>query len=295
MPIFIPKVHENLTRSNTWAYPDKCPCCGGDVEVHNENGSKTLHCVNPDCQAKLLSKLEHACGKQALNIEDMSEATLDFLINKGWIKSLKDIYTLDWHFDEWIKEPGFGEKSVLKLLENIAKSKNTTLDRFIYAQSIPLIGRSASKDISKFCKGNIDTFCEIMSSGAAKRFMEIEGFGDAMYKSLMTWCDAHWIEFLELKKEFTFKTEKSNQNNIEKANLTGKTFVITGSLEHFKNREELTELLTSLGAKVSGSVSAKTSYLVNNDVTSNSGKNKKAKELQIPIITETNLLEMIGK
>lgn len=287
----IPKVHENMTRSNTWICPDKCPCCGGNVEVHNENGSKTLHCVNPDCQAKLLSKLEHACGKQALNIEDMSEATLEFLINKGWVKSLKDIYFLGLHQDKWTKELGFGEKSVLKLLENIEKSKNTTLERFLYAQSIPLIGRSASKDISKMCDGNIDTFCKIVSTGAARKFLEIDGFGEAMYKSLMTWHDNHWIEFLGLKNIFSFQSEKKETQG---ASLEGKTFVITGSLEQFKNRDELTEKILSLGGKVSGSVSAKTSYLINNDVNSTSGKNAKAKSLGIEIISEKDFLEIIG-
>jgi len=290
----IPKVHDNLTRSNTWTYPDKCPCCGEPTEIHNENGSKTLHCINPDCQAKLLSKLEHACSKQALNIEDMSSATLEFLLSKGWIKSLKDIYSLDIYKNEWTKEPGFGEKSVLKLLENIAKSKNTNLERFLYAQSIPLIGRTASKDISKLCKGNIDTFCQIISFGAARKFLEIEGFGETMYKSLISWRDAHWIEFLELKREFNFETGISKQNNMQTSILAGKTFVITGSLEHFKNREELTEKILNLGGKVSGSVSAKTSYLVNNDVNSNSSKNSKAKGLGVKIISEQDFLKMIG-
>lgn len=286
----IPAIDENLTMSGTFTPPTVCPCCGEPTEIHNENGSKTLHCINPDCQAKLLSKLEHACSKQALNIEDMSEATLELLLSKGWIKSLKDIYTLDWYWKEWIKEPGFGEKSVLKLLDNIAKSKNTTLERFLYAQSIPLIGRSASKDIAKMCKGSIDTFCEIVSSGATRRFLEIEGFGETMYKSLMTWCDSHWIEFLALKREFNFQEEKKATNGIS---LEGKTFVITGSLEHFKNRDELTERILSLGGKVSGSVSAKTSFLINNDIHSTSGKNAKAKQVGCVIISEADFLEMI--
>ena len=286
----IPAIDENLTMSGTFAPPTACPCCGAATEIHNENGSKTLHCINDDCKAKLLSKLEHACSKQALNIEDMSEATLEFLLSKEWIKSTKDIYVLDKYCKEWVKEPGFGEKSVLKLLENIAKSRNTTLDRFIYAQSIPLVGRTASKDISKLCNGSVDTFCEIITSGAARKFLEIEGFGETMYKSLMTWCDAHWIEFLALKKEFNFKEEKKV---VQGADLQGKTFVITGSLEHFKNRDELTEKILSLGGKVSGSVSAKTSYLINNDINSTSGKNAKAKQVGCVIITEHDFLKMV--
>ena len=288
----IPKVHNNLTRSNTWSCPDKCPCCGGEVEIHNENGSKTLHCTNPDCQAKLLSKLEHACSKQALNIEDLSESTLEFLVNKGWIKSINDIYTLDWHWDEWIKEPGFGEKSVLKLLENIAKSKDTTLDRFLYAQSIPLIGRSASKDIAKFCNGNIKKFCDIVNAKETEQFLTIEGFGETMLQSLNNWQQTHWNEFLRLKNGFNFPDEQEKeQGNC----LEGKTFVITGSLEHFKNRDELTERIIALGGKVSGSVSAKTTALINNDINSTSGKNAKAKSLSVPVISENDFIKMIGE
>ena len=166
------------------------------------------------------------------------------------------------------------------------------MDRFILAQSIPLVGRTASKDISKYCNGNIDTFCEIMSSGTANKFLEIEGFGDTMQKSLMKWCDANWIEFLALKKEFSFQEEKKS---VQGAGLEGKTCVITGSLEHFKNREELTERILSLGGKVSGSVSAKTSFLVNNDINSTSGKNAKAKSLGVAIITEQDFLKMVGE
>lgn len=288
----IPAIDENLTMSGTFTPPSVCPCCGEPTEIHNENGSKTLHCINPDCQAKLLSKLEHACGREALNIENMSEATLDFLINKGWIKSLNDIFFLGLHQEDWVKESGFGEKSVLKLLDNIEKSKNTTLERFIYAQSIPLIGRSASRDIAKMCGGDIDTFCKIMSSGIARRFLEIDGFGEMMYKSLMNWHDAHWIEFLRLKNNFTFSNEK---REIQKTSLEGKTFVITGSLVHFKNRDELIEKILSLDGKVSGSVSTKTTYLINNDVNSTSGKNAKAKQVGCTIISESDFLKMIGE
>jgi DNA ligase (NAD+) len=293
--LIIPQVKENLTRSNNFIIPKTCPICGGSTEIVKDKETEVLMCANDDCQGKFLGKLSHFASKNAINIEGLSEATLQFLIDKGWIKSLKDIYTLDWHWDEWTKEPGFGEKSVLKLLENIANSKNTTLERFLYAQSIPLIGRSASKDISKMCSGSIDTFCEIMSTGTANKFLEIDGFGETMLKSLEKWFDVHWIEFLELKEEFNFETVKSNQNNTQTDLLSGKTFVITGSLEHFKNREELAERILSLGGKVSGSVSAKTSFLINNDIHSTSGKNAKAKSLGVAIVSESDFLKMIGE
>ena len=145
----IPKVHDNLTRSKKWKLPNKCPNCGGNVEVHNENGSKTLHCINDNCPAKLLGKLVHFCSKNAINIEGMSEATLQFLIDKGWVKSFQDIYKLDYYRQTWKEYDGFGDKSVDKLLDVIEDSRNTTLDRFIYSLSIPQIGRSASKDMSQ--------------------------------------------------------------------------------------------------------------------------------------------------
>ena len=293
----IPAIDENLTMSGTFTPPTVCPCCGGSTEIHNENGSKTLHCVNPDCQAKLLSKLEHACSKNALNIDGMSEATLEFLYNKGWVKSIRDIYTnlnKKEIYYEWINCSGFGKKSVDKLLSAIEKSRATTLDRFLYAQSIPLIGRSASKDIANYCKGDIDTFCDVLPNGSCSKLLNIDGFGDAMYKSLINWYNKHWLEFLALKKDFNFIAE-SNQNNNKANILEGKTFVITGSLEHFKNRDELTEKIISLSGKVSGSVSAKTTALINNDINSNSSKNNKAKSLNIPILSEEDFLKMIGE
>lgn len=297
----IPAIDENLTMSGTFNPPSECPCCGEPTEIHNENGSKTLHCVNPDCPAKLLSKLEHACSKNALNIDGMSEATLEFLYNKGWVKSIRDIYTnLNKReiYYEWINCSGFGKKSVDKLLSAIEKSRSTTLDRFLYAQSIPLIGRSASKDIANYCNGDIDVFCEMMTNGSCSKLLNIDGFGDIMYKSLIDWYNKHWIEFLEMKKEFNFENAKTRLNNIKEDNgisLSGKVFVITGSLNHFSNREELSEKIISLGGKVSGSVSAKTTALINNDVNSNSSKNNKAKYLNVEIVSEDDFLKMIGE
>ena len=185
-----------------------------------------------------------------------------------------------------------------KLLSAIEKSRSTTLDRFLYAQSIPLIGRSASKDITNYCNGDIDVFCEMMTNGSCSKLLNIDGFGDIMYKSLIDWYNKHWIEFLEMKKEFNFENAKTRLNNIKEDNgisLSGKVFVITGSLNHFSNREELSEKIISLGGKVSGSVSAKTTALINNDVNSNSSKNNKAKSLNVEIVSEDDFLKMIGE
>ena len=284
----IPKVHDNLTRSNTWKLPNKCPNCGGNVEVHNENGSKTLHCINDNCPAKLLGKLVHFCSKNAINIEGMSEATLQFLIDKGWVKSFQDIYKLDYYRQNWKEYDGFGDKSVDKLLDAIEDSRNTTLDRFIYSLSIPQIGRSASKDIAKFFNNNYEEF---KMYGTTINYTQIDGFGESMNNSLHKWLSENHIMIEELTKEFTFKKEKNNSSSVD---LSGKTFVITGSLTHYKNRDELVFIIESMGGKVSGSVSAKTSYLINNDTQSSSSKNQKAKQLNIPIISEEDFINMIS-
>ena len=284
----IPKVHDNLTRSNTWKLPNKCPNCGGNVEVHNENGSKTLHCINDNCPAKLLGKLSHFCSKNAINIEGMSEATLQFLIGKGWVKSFQDIYKLDYYRQNWKEYDGFGDKSVDKLLDAIEDSRNTTLDRFIYSLSIPQIGRSASKDIAKFFN---NIYEEFKMYGTTINYTQIDGFGESMNNSLHKWLSENHIMMEELAKEFTFKKDKNNSSSVD---LSGKTFVITGSLAHYKNRDELVSIIESMGGKVSGSVSTKTSYLINNDTQSSSSKNQKAKQLNIPIISEEDFINMIS-
>lgn len=287
----IPKVHENLTRSNTWKLPDKCPCCGGNVEVHNENGSKTLHCINPDCKAKLLGKLTHFVSKHATNIDGLSEQTLQKFIDLGWINSFKDIYYLSEHKASMYRLDGFGKKSVDKLLSNIEKSRNINFGNFLYALSIPLIGRSASKDIAKVCNYDIDQFRMIIGLEAEYAFTNIDGFGEEMNKSLQRWWNEYKYEFCELAKEFIFDR---NDDVKSKVNLSNKTFVITGSLVHYKNRDELVSVIESLGGKVSGSVSAKTNYLINNDINSSSSKNIKARKFDIPIISEEDFIKMVS-
>lgn len=286
----IPKVHDNLTKSNNIVYPSTCPCCGGNTEIHNENGSKTLHCTNLDCQAKLNAKLVHACSKNALNIDGMSEATIDFLVNKGWVSCICDLFNLKKYEKEWSKCEGFGKKSVEKLLAAIEDSRKVSLQRFLYAQSIPLVGKSASKDLSKYCDDNIEQFVECVSGG--EDFTIIGGFGNEMQKSLINWWVSNAEAFVELSKEFTFENN-NNSSEVTNQMLLNKIFVITGSLNHFKNRDELVSKIEEMGGKVSGSVSAKTSYLINNDTTSNSSKNKKAKDLNIPIISEQEFVDMI--
>ncbi len=221
-----------------------------------------------------------------INIVDLEDCIEK--LKEGFIESFVDIYELKAGFyDDIVKLDGFGEKSTDKLMDAIEKSKTTTLDRFIYSLSIPLVGRTASKDISKFFDGNFDKFIKDV---LLQDFTQLDNFGDALDSSIHTYFHDHIDDVIELSEYFTF--EKADKNNTGK-DLSGITFVITGSLNIFKNREEAIKEIESVGGKVSGSVSAKTNYLVNNDVNSTSGKNKKAKELGIPIINEKQLVEMI--
>lgn len=285
----IPQLRENLTKSNTITIPTTCPICGEHTKIVKDNDSEVLMCTNDNCAGKLLGKLCHSVSKNALNIEGLSEATIQKFIDLGWLKSIRDIYYLYLHKIDMYKLEGFGRKSVNKLLSSIEDSRNTDLVRYIYAQSIPLIGHTASKAISKMCDGDMNTFIEHMSKGA-KAFGKIDGIGSEMIKSLKKWWDINYLEFVDTATVFTFK--KKETVNISGSDLTGKVFVITGSLTQFRNRDEMKERIESLGGKVSGSVSAKTTALINNDIESTSSKNKKAKQLNVPIFTENMFMEM---
>ena len=249
-------------------------------------------CVVILSKGKLLGKLSHFVSKNAANIDGLSEQTLEKLIELGWLKSFQDIYRLSEHKDEMSKLDGFGKRSVEKLLDAIEKSRSITLDRFIYALCIPLIGRSASKDIAKYCNGDVYILAELVMSDGIDVFMDIDGFGETMFESLNTWFNMHFDEFVELKREFVFEKVEEKSSGVD---LSGKTFVITGSLTHYKNRDELVSIIEQLGGKVSGSVSAKTNYLINNDKQSGSSKNQKAQKLNIPIISEEDFIKMIGE
>ena len=280
-----------ITDDNRIIPIETCPICGANTKIIQENDSKVLICTNDNCKGKLLGKLVHFCSKNAINIEGMSEATLQFLINKGWVKSFQDIYKLDYYRQFWKEYDGFGDKSVDRLLDAIENSRKTTLDRFIYSLSIPQIGRSTSKDISKYCNNSIDEFTFVMENTSLE-FTAIDGIGVSATTSLDDWWNTNRDMFYELAEEFIFATNKQENNNVS-VDLSGKTFVITGSLNHYKNRDELVSVIEGLNGKVSGSVSAKTSYLINNDTQSSSSKNMKAKQLNIPIISEEDFINMI--
>ena len=269
--------------------PDKCPICGQPIKIIKDNNSELLVCINDNCKGKLLGKLTHAASKNALNIDGLSESTIEKFINLGWLNSIKDIYYLSVHENQMKTLDGFGKKSVDKLLTSIEKSRNTNLQRFLYSLSIPLLGKSASQDITKACNQSLDAFIGALMDGGKDAFTHINGIGDALGSSIIGYWNKNGSKIIELSKEFTF--ESPNVVDEIPNTLQGKTFVVTGSVNHYKNRDELKADIVAHGGTVVGSVSSKTSYLINNDINSTSSKNQKAKSLNIPIITEEEFLK----
>ena len=291
--MIIPKVHDNLTRSNTWTYPTECPSCGHKTEIHNENGSKTLHCTNPNCSAQFISKLVNFVGKNGMDIVGLSESTIELLANKGFIASYRDIYNLKDHKVELSTLDRMGAKSISNLLKSIEHSRITTLDKLVASLSIPLVGKSTSKDISSYCKGNIDTFTSIMNNNPFE-FSSIDGVGNAATTSLSDWWKENKEMFYSLLEELTIEVpkDKTNTSSANKVDLNNATFCITGKLVHYANRDALVKEIESFNGKYVSSVSTKTNYLINNDKTSMSGKNKKAVEVGCKVISETDFMQM---
>lgn len=288
----IPQIKDNLTRSNTCEIPSICPICGQPTSIVKENDSEVLMCDNPDCKGKLLGKLTHAVSRDALNVDGLSESTIEKFIDLGWLNSIKDIYHLSEHEKELKSLEGFGKKSVDKLLVSIEKSRLTSLKRFLSALSIPLLGKSASEIIADSLNYEFDDFIKVMLSDGAWHFTNISGIGDALIKSLDDYFVKNYTDIIELSKEFTFETPRLILDEMNKT-LDDKTFVITGSVKHYSNRDELKNDIVLHGGKVSGTISSKTDYLINNDINSTSSKNTKAKSLNIPIISEEDFLAMI--
>lgn len=269
--------------------PHICPVCGGNTEIKQDNDSKVLVCTNDNCKGKLLGKLTHFVSKNAMDIEGLSEATLEKFIELGWLNSFEDIYNLKDHSVEMMNLEGFGETSVNKLLNAIEASKNTTIDRFIYALSIPLIGKSASKTISKYFNGDFERFYDECCFTEFD-FTVLDDFGETMNESVNKYLKDNAVMIRELAKYMEFEKPQVITNN---ANLSGLTFVITGSLNHFANRDEVKEKIEVAGGKVSGSVSTKTDYLMCNEESSSS-KYKKAQSLGIKTINEEELIRMLN-
>lgn len=292
----IPKVYDSIDKSGNFIIPSKCPICGQPTRIIKENDSEVLICENPDCKGKLLGKLVHAASRNALDIENLSESTIEKFINLGWLNSIKDIYHLSDHENEMKALEGFGKRSVEKLLNSIEESRKTSLERFLYSLSVPLLGKSASQDIAENCTientSSIGNFMQIMITDGAEHFRSISGIGDSLINSLNSYFNIHCSEIFELSKEFKFESPNIVLDEMPKT-LQGKTFVVTGSVHHYKNRDELKADIVVHGGTVVGSVSSKTSYLINNDINSTSSKNQKAKSLNIPIISEEEFLQMI--
>ena len=289
----IPKVYDSIDKSGNFDIPSVCPICGSPTKIVKDNDSEVLYCTNDDCKGRLLGKLSHAVSKSALNIDGLSESTIQRFINLGWLNSIQDIYHLSDHEYEMRNLDGFGEKSVKKLLNSIEKSRNTNLARFIYSLSIPLCGKTASKAIAENVDWGIRDFITIMGTKKAIYFSSLDGVGDKIISSLDSYWHKHSNMVYELSKEFVF--EKPIPIVLDKTpnTLNGKIFVVTGSVHHYSNRDSLKQDIVSHGGTVASSVSSKTSYLINNDINSTSSKNQKAKSLNIPIITEEEFMQML--
>lgn len=284
--MIIPQLADNLTRSGMMAVPDICPVCGGKTRVKDENGVKVLVCPNEKCLAKQIKSLTHFVSRDAMNMDGLSEATIEKLIGRGMLKELADFYHLKQYKEEIAAMEGFGEKSCQNLLDSVEKSRTTSLARFIYSLGIPNIGLSNAKLICREFKNDF----EKIRHADAEELTQIPGVGGVIAQTFVDFfADEENRRIVEdLLKEITFATEE--ENNTEQT-MDGLVFVITGSVEHFANRNEVKAAIEERGGKVTGSVTSKTSYLINNDNMSSSSKNKKAKELGIPIITEEEFME----
>lgn len=286
--MIIPQIEENITRSGNLEIPRICPVCGGDTRIHDVNGVETLYCSNPDCQAKKIKAFTLFVSRDAMNIDGLSEATLEKFIASGFIHSFADMFHLDRWREEIVTMEGFGEKSYNNLMESIDKARKTTLPRLIYALGILNIGVANAKVICKAYHYDLD---KIRTTSAEEMSM-IDGIGPVIAGTFAEYFakEENQKALDELLKELEIEVPRIATEGLK---LEGKVFVITGSVNHFSNRNEVKAVIEELGGKVTGSVSAKTHYLINNDSMSNSSKNKKAKELGIPIITEEEFLELI--
>lgn len=285
--MIIPQIAENNTRSGVKDIPDVCPVCGGKTEIRQVSNAKALYCLNPDCQAKHVKSFALFVSRDALNIEGLSESTLEKFISRGYIREFADLFHLDRYQEEIQSMEGFGEKSYRNLAASIEKARETTLPRVIYGLGIANIGLANAKVICREFGYDVDA----MLQADEENLSAISGIGGVIAKAFTGYfaSEARVERFRNLLKELRLPQEEQEQ---AEQVLKGIQFVITGSVEHFANRSEVKELIESLGGKVTGSVTSKTNYLINNDVTSASSKNKKANELGIPIISEEEFIKM---
>ena len=288
--MIIPQIADNLTRSGVRDIPEACPVCGGQTEVRQLNDVKSLYCTNPDCQAKKIKSFTLFTSRDSLNIAGLSEATLEKFIGVGMIHEYADIFHLDRHQEEIVEMDGFGQKSYDNLIAAAEKASHTTLPRMVYGLGVAGIGLANAKMICRHFKNDF----EAMRHATVEELVEIDGIGEVLAQA--------WTAFFSdgknnaivdhLLAELTFEAGDEESSEGADEAFAGMNFVITGSLEQFKNRKELQELIERRGGKVTGSVTSKTNYLINNDVASSSSKNKKARELGVPILSEEEFLKL---
>lgn len=284
--MIIPQISENLTKSGIDDLPKECPVCGNATEVKAENGIKTLYCPNSQCPAKHVKLFTLFVSRNGMNIDGLSEETLEKFIDAGYIKEFADIFHLDRYYEEIVATPGFGQKSYDNLMDSVEKARNVELSALIYSLGIPNIGSANAKLICKAFNNNI----EKIRNASVEELIEIDGIGEIMAEKFCQYfADEDNTKKLDnLLKEVNIAEPEENTTP---QNMDGLTFVITGSVEHFANRNELKSYIEKHGGKVTGSVSARTNYLINNDAMSASSKNKKAKQLGVEIVTEEVFLE----
>ncbi len=287
--MIIPQIADNLTGSDNVEIPRTCPVCGEKTEIQAENEVQTLYCVNPECPVKKIKALTLFVSRDALNMDGLSEATLEKFVAEGFIRDYKDLFRLEQYREQIVKMEGFGEKSYDNIIASIETARNTTLPRLIYALGIANIGVAMAKVVCK----HFDYDLGAMRVATEEEVSQIEGVGDVIAGTFCSYFrDAVKMKSLDalLEELILEKPEKSADAD----KLKGKTFVVTGSVNHFNGRSELKEIIENMGGKVAGSVSAKTECLINNDTSSASSKNKKAKELNIPILSEEDFMEKYG-
>ena len=286
--MIIPQIARNLTRSGRIEIPRTCPVCGGETMVRQMNDAKSLYCTNPECQAKRIKAFALLTSRDALNVEGLSEATLEKFIARGFIHKYTDIFHLDRYQEEIQSMEGFGEKSYANLIQSIEKARETTLPKVIYSLGIAGVGLANAKLI---CRESDYDVTKLMNA-TEEELSEIAGVGPVIAKAFTEYFSSEEKKqaFLELMQELKIQEEPRN----EEQQFAGMNFVITGSVNHFANRNEVKELIEQRGGKVTGSVTGKTNYLINNDVNSTSSKNKKARELKVPIISEEEFMKLAG-
>ena len=284
--MIIPQVADNLTRSNDLEIPAVCPACGEPTTLQDINGVQSLYCMNPLCSAKQIKGFSHFVSRNAMNIDGLSDATLEKFISMGFLKDLSDIFHLNQHEEAIVEMDGFGQKSYDNLMKSIENARTVAMAKFIYSLGISGIGLANAKVIVSYFGQDVERIIH----ATEEELVAVDGIGEVLAKAFCDFfADPQRMQIVnELLAEITFEKEENNSEQT----LEGKTFVITGSVERFANRNELKDYIEKLGGKVTGSVSKNTDYLINNDLTSNSSKNKKARELSIPILSEEEFVRI---